>query len=153
MMCLCLRTICRGSIALALSGAPLTANATPLLGTAQNFAVLGGSTVTDAGATTIQGDLGVSPGTAFGGLESIAVTGTVDAGDASATAAQADAASAFSSLAAMSSTQILTGENLGGMTLSPGVYRFSSAAQLTGDLTLNFAADPGGPSSSRSAPH
>jgi type VI secretion system secreted protein VgrG len=129
---------------LSLSAASLAANATPLLGTAQNFAVLGGATVTDAGATTIQGDLGVSPGTAFGGMESIAVTGTVDAADASAIAAQADAASAFTSLAALSSTQSLTGENLGGMTLSPGVYRFSSAAQLTGDLTLDFAADPGG---------
>ena len=34
-------------------------------------------------------------------------------------------------------TADLTGQNLGGLTLTPGVYHFDSAAQLTGTLDLN----------------
>ena len=36
----------------------------------------------------------------------------------------------------------LTGKDLGGMTLTPGVYCFNSSAQLTGTLTLNAQGDP-----------
>ncbi len=32
----------------------------------------------------------------------------------------------------------LTGQDLGGLVLTPGVYRFGSTAMLTGTLTLNF---------------
>ena len=39
-------------------------------------------------------------------------------------------------------TQVLTGQNLGGMTLTPGVYFFASSAQLTGTLTLNNLGNP-----------
>jgi type VI secretion system secreted protein VgrG len=37
----------------------------------------------------------------------------------------------------MSYTTDLTGQNLGGLTLTSGVYRFADAAQLTGTLTLD----------------
>ncbi|MDP3032901.1 MAG: ice-binding family protein, partial [Rhodocyclaceae bacterium] len=38
----------------------------------------------------------------------------------------------------------LTGQDLGGMTLSPGVYFFQTSAQLTGALTLDLSSDPDG---------
>src|SRR6202012_5325360 len=36
----------------------------------------------------------------------------------------------------------LTGVDLGGLTLSPGAYGYSSSAELTGQLTLDAHGDP-----------
>jgi hypothetical protein len=118
------------------------AQSAPPLGSAQNFAVLGASTVTNAGPTVITGDLGVSPGTAVTGFPPGTVTGgTIHAGDATATAAQAAAHTAYANLVAQPCGTNLTGKTLGtspgAVTLAPGVYCFNSSAQLTGTLTLN----------------
>ncbi|HXC49040.1 MAG TPA: ice-binding family protein [Candidatus Sulfotelmatobacter sp.] len=118
------------------------AQSAPSLGSAQSFAVLGGSTVTNTGATVVTGDLGVSPGTAVTGFPPGSVSGgAVHAGDATATAAQAGAHKAYQDLVAEPCGTNLTGKTLGtspgAVTLSPGVYCFNSSAQLTGTLTLN----------------
>lgn len=119
------------------------------LGTAARFAVLGGSTVTNTGPTSIIGDVGVVPGSAVTGFPpgSIAVgkpgsSGTIHASDAVALQAHNDAITAFNSLAAAPTTSNLTGQDLGGLTLTPGVYRFNSSAQLTGTLTLDALGNP-----------
>ena len=112
--------------------------AAPVLGSAQTFAVLGGSTVTNLGATTVTGDLGVDPGLAITGFPpGILMGGAVHAGDALALQAQTDVTAAYGVLASEACTEDLTGTDLGGLTLTPGVYCFTSSAQLTGALTLD----------------
>lgn len=117
------------------------AQSAPSLGSAQSFAVLGASTVTNTGPTAITGDLGVSPGTALTGVPPGTVTrGTIHAGDATAAAAHAAAYAAYENLVAQPCGTNLTGKTLGtspgAVTLTPGVYCFDSSAQLTGTLTL-----------------
>ncbi len=105
--------------------------------------MLAGSTATNTGATTISGDLGVSPGSAVTGFPPGLVTdGTQHVADAVALQAQADVTTAYNALAGQACSVDLTGQDLGGMTLTPGVYCFSSSAQLTGALTLNAEGDP-----------
>jgi len=114
----------------------------PPLGTAQGFAVLGHSTVTNTGPTVITGNLGVSPGTAVTGFPpGTVVGGTTYAADAASLQAQTDTGTAYTDLAGQTCTENLSGTNLGGLTLTPGVYCFTSSAQLTGVLTLNAAGN------------
>jgi len=124
-----------GFAAFLCSSSPVLAQS---LGTAASFAVLGGSTVTNTGPSVITGDLGVSPGSAVTGFPpGVLIGGTIHAADAVALQAQNDVTTAYNFLAAQPCGTDLTGQDLGGLTLTPGVYCFSSSAQLTGTLTLN----------------
>jgi uncharacterized repeat protein (TIGR01451 family) len=121
----------------------VTAQTPSLLGDAESFGVLGGSTVTNDGPTVVNGNLGVADGTAIVGFDPPpdgpgTVTGTQYSGPTSLAAdAQDDAATAYTTLAglACSPSNALATE-LGGTTLVPAVYCLSTAG-LTGQLTLN----------------
>jgi len=111
----------------------------PNLGASDSFAVLAGSTITCTGAGAIIGDIGVSPGTAIVlGATPCTVTGTINPGGPVAAHAQADAATAFTNLnAATCTTTEPAVADIGGQTLTPGVYCFPSSAAITGNLTLS----------------
>ena len=109
----------------------------PRLGTALNFTVLAGSTITNTGPSVITGNLGLYPGTAVTGFPPGSVTGAKHITDAVALQAKNDLVTAYTDAATAPSTSNLTGKDLGGKNLTPGVYTFSSSAQLTGPLTLS----------------
>ncbi len=113
------------------------------LGTAQSFAVLGGSTVTNTGPTIITGDLGVAPGTAITGFPpGTVVGGAIHDDDALALQAQNANTTAYNTLASKACNTVFgVPTDIGGLTLVPGVYCFSSSAQLTGALTLDAGGD------------
>jgi hypothetical protein len=109
------------------------------LGTADNFALLGGSGITNVSAQTfILGAVGSSPTPSVTGLIQPQVKGILYLQADPATAqAQIDLTGAYTQAVNAPCTNDLTGKDLGGMRLGPGVYCFSSSAGLTGTLTLD----------------
>ena len=103
----------------------------PSLGFAASFAVLGGAAV-NAGASTITGNLGVSPGKAITGSPVVKL-GAAFRDDALARQAQKDSAAAYNDLAARTCTTDSS------TTLAQGVYCLSS---LAGTLTLDARGNP-----------
>jgi uncharacterized protein (TIGR03437 family) len=115
------------------------------LGTASNYGVLAGSTVTNTGATVVSGglDLGLSPGTAVTGFPpgTVSVPGTEQITTAAAAQAQTDLTTAYNDAAGRTATT-LPNKELGGQTLVAGAYKSGSSFQITGTLTLDAQNDP-----------
>ena len=116
--------------------------AAPSLGTADAYAVLSASTITNTGPTVLNGDLGLSPGTEVTGFPPGTVNGTQHVTDANASQAQLDLTTAYNTLAGSACDASLFGQNLGGLTLTAGTYCYPSSAQLTGTLTLDAQGNP-----------
>ncbi len=128
--------------ALALVFLPALAEA-QILGTAESFGVLAGSAVTNTGPSEVYGNLGVWPGTAITGFPpGLVIDGTIHNSDAVAQQAQDDLTAGYNTLAGLAVDTVLTGQDLGGLTLVAGVYFFESSAQLTGNLILDAQGDP-----------
>jgi len=115
----------------------------PSLGTAgSGFAVLAGSTVANIAFTTVNGDLGLSPGSAVTGFPPGIVTGTQHVADITAAQAQLDLTVAYNDAAGRTLGAIAVAGNLGGMTLPPGLYKSTSSLEISsGDLTLDAQGD------------
>ncbi len=121
------------------------------LGAANGFGVLGGTTVTNTGPTVVNGDLGISPGTACTGFPAPCtgggpgvVNGTIHSADTTSAQAQADLITAYNNAAGQATTTT-TGTQLGGMTLGPGVYAATPGPgflNITGTLTLDGQGNP-----------
>lgn len=113
-----------------------------VLGAAGGFVVLGGSTVTNTGPTSVTGDLGVSPGTAVTGFPPGTLIGSKQAGNPAAAQGMADLTTAYNDAAGRTLCPVSKAGNLGGMTLAPGLYKSTSSLSISsGDLTLDAQGD------------
>ncbi len=108
------------------------------LGTADNFAILAGSTITNTGSSVITGDLGLSPGTSVTGFPPGTVSGTQHVTDGAAANAQTDLTTAYNNAAGQTSTTVPT--ELGGTTKTAGAYDAGTLG-ITGTLTLDGQGD------------
>ena len=109
------------------------------LGTAASYAVLAGETITNTGATTITGDVGLHPGSSVTGFATVTLNGTQHVADAAALQAKNDLTTAYGDAAGRTPVTAVATE-LGGTTLTAGVYG-SDTLGLTGTLTLDAAGD------------
>jgi Ice-binding-like/Bacterial Ig-like domain len=113
------------------------------LGSAGGLAILAGSTVTSTGATSVTGDLGVSPGTAVTGFPPGILVGAQHTGDPTSAQAMGDLTTAYNDAAGRTLCPVTVAGNLGGQTLVPGLYKSTSSLEITsGDLTLDAQGDP-----------
>src|SRR4051812_3290296 len=113
------------------------------LGSAGNFSVLAGSTVTSSGETILNGDLGLWPGSSVSGFPPGTVNGTSHVADPTAQGAQRDLTTAFNNAAGRSTAPISIAGNIGGRTLRPGLYKSTSSLEISsGNLTLDGQGDP-----------
>ncbi len=113
------------------------------LGSADSFAVLAFNTITNTSGGRINGDVGVSPGTAFdAGLPPVIVNGEIHLGDDPvATQAQTDLTAAYNNAAGRPGAIAATAD-IGGQTLAPGLYQAPVSLAITGNLTLDAQGDP-----------
>ncbi|MES2225715.1 MAG: ice-binding family protein [Patescibacteria group bacterium] len=137
----------------ALGGPQVAAAASSDLSSAANFGVLAGSAISDAGGSTVVGDLGLSPttGAAITGILAAQVTGTIYDVDGTGplgtvqnpgllTVAQSDLSSAYNAIASQTLDASISGIG-GGQTLTPGVYNSASSISFNGSLTLDAGGD------------
>ena len=111
----------------------------------ESFAILAGSTVTNTGPSVINGNIGVSPGTAIVGFFSpgiVTAPYTIHSNDGVAIQAQIDLVAQYTDLDNRPATSNLTGRDLAGLTLAPGIYSYDTSAQLSGTLTLDAQNNP-----------
>jgi len=130
----------------ALAGLPVQAKAGGVtLGSAGSFAILAGTSVTNTGATVINGNVGIYPGSTYTGFSTVTGNYTIYyAPSAVAMTAQSDLSTAYNYAKGLSYNTDLTGTDLGSLSnpLTPGVYYFQAAAALTGTLYLNDEGNP-----------
>ena len=123
------------------NGIPIqnTAQAKVVLAGSSNFALLAGSAITSTGATNITGDMGLSPGTSIGGFPPGIIVGTQQINSTLAIQAKLDLVAAYNDAAGRTSTDIVTlSGNIGGLTLTPGLYKTTSSLAISsGDLTFD----------------
>ena len=126
--------------ALLFASSALGASATVGLGSAASFSVLGGSTVTNTGPTTMFGDLGLSPGSSVTGAPH--VLGQTHVDDAVAIGAKNSLSTAYNNAASRPSNGS-AGTDLAGQLFLPGVRSAGSSLLLSsGSVTLDAQGNP-----------
>lgn len=128
------------------------AQATVVLGTSSDYAILSNSAITNIPSSAITGDVGISPGVRsdITGLTVPEVTGTIYASDDSLavanmlTAAKTAALNAYNdAVNAGRGTPTSISGNLNGLTLAPGLYESGTSIEISpgGILYLDALGD------------
>jgi len=115
----------------------------PSLASITNFVILAGASITSTNATIITGNLGLCPGTSISGFPPAILNGTLHVNDLIAIQAKLDLISVYNDLMGRKSTDIVTlSGNIGGLTLTPGLYKSTSTLAISsGDLTFDAKGD------------
>jgi hypothetical protein len=110
---------------------------------AANFAILSGASVTNTGETLITGNLGLSPGSSVDGFPPGSIDGTQHINNDKANNAKSDLTDAYNDAAGRTSKDIVTlSGNIGGLTLTPGLYKSTSSLEISsGDVTFDAKGD------------
>lgn len=116
---------------------------TVVLGSSNGFAILAGAAVTSTGATVINGDIGLSPGTAVDGFPPGVLNGTLRINDEISTPAKLSLTTAYNDAAGRVSIDMVPlAGNIGGLTLTPGLYKSTSSIEISsGDVTFDAKGD------------
>ncbi len=113
------------------------------LGNAEPFAVAAGSGITNTGATSISGNVGSFPTTSQTGFGSVTLNGTNHGGNAITQGAKLGMVNAFNDAAGRAANVVYSPAfDLGGLTLTSGVYNNPTSFGLTGMLTLDAGGNP-----------
>ena len=114
------------------------------LGAATNFAIIAATTVTNAGATVVNGDLGLTSGTSVTGFPPGTMNGTMQISNSDAAAALASLTTGYNDAAGLSGATTVPAD-LTGQILVPGLYVSAahSFALGGGVLTLDAQGDTG----------
>lgn len=104
-----------------------------------SLAILAGSAITNTGSTSVTGNMALSPGTSIGGFPPGNLVGIIHINDEVATQAKLDLTTAYNDAAGRTSTDMVTlSGNVGGLTLTPGLYKTTSSLAISsGDLTFD----------------
>jgi hypothetical protein len=124
------------AVLLASTGTAHAAASAVPLATAEPFAVLAGTGISNTGTTTIEGDIGSFPNGVMTGSGSVVLTGTNHRGDGVTATAKDDLVAAYSNAASQLQDFAIVAD-LGGTTLTPGVHTSPSSIGITGSLTLD----------------
>ncbi|MBN2790596.1 MAG: DUF3494 domain-containing protein [Candidatus Delongbacteria bacterium] len=129
-----------------------TIQETVILSSNDNFVILAGSLLSNIPTSVILGNIGLSPaaGSYISGFGATEVTGTIYTTDATGpagsvvdvaglTSAKGDLTIAYNDAAGRTSTDmVLLAGNIGGLTLTPGLYKSSGSLEISsGDLTFD----------------
>lgn len=120
-----------------------TIHAKVVLGDAVSMAIFASNSVNNTGITTIDGDIGICPNTTMNGFPPGTLTGSLFLNDATAREAKFDLTTAYNDAAIRTAgDMVFLSGNIGGLTLTPGLYRCNSALSVSsGNLTFDAKGD------------
>ncbi len=111
------------------------------LASAGNFAVLATAATSSTGPVIINGDVGLNPGSSQG-IPPAQVNGTIHVDDTIAAQAQTDLLAAYNDAVGRSANSIAMPGDIGGLTLTPGLYTNSTSVLISTDVTLDAQGNP-----------